>query len=313
MNLALEFSNVVVRYGRTRALDGLTLRVPSGSVIGLVGSNGAGKTTALCAAAGLLKVNSGRVDLLGRGPFKPAVHAGRLSLLPQDAQMAGHSRVRDILMYYGRLQGESKAALTHDVERLLDRVHLADRAGARIRALSHGMRRRLSIAQAFLGDPDIVLLDEPLNGLDPYEVAETRTFFSDKRAEQTIVISSHLLDQVEAVCDEVAFIERGRTTRQDRLESVTRRKHSLVYRIGAGSPPVDAIRDALKETGVEVHAYNDQVIITNESKEMDAAEINARVLPCLLEAGVGVHEIIQGLKLEDEYLKSRARVHGVNS
>ena len=112
MSAALQFHGVVKCYGRLRALDGLDLTVPRGSIFGLVGSNGAGKTTAMAIALGLLRPGAGRIDLLGEGPFTPDRHAGRGALLPQDSSFPAHTRVEELLRFYGRIQGLSSAALT---------------------------------------------------------------------------------------------------------------------------------------------------------------------------------------------------------
>lgn len=143
MSAALKLLDVVKTYGRTRALDGLSLSVPHGSIFGLVGSNGAGKTTALCAIMGLLKLRSGSINILGKGPFNPDIHAGAVSVLPQDAQLPGHATLEQILRYYGRLQGIPRKVIGAEVKRVLTLVHLGDREKHKIRELSHGMRRRV--------------------------------------------------------------------------------------------------------------------------------------------------------------------------
>lgn len=198
MNNALKLERVVKTYRGFRALDGLDLDIPRGSIFGLVGSNGAGKTTtALCVGAGLLRIRSGSVNLLGGGPFRPRLHRGRIALLPQDAAFPGHARVDDLLAFYGRLQGIAGGEIKRAVDSVLEWVYLSDRKRSTIRALSHGMRRCVTIAQAFLGHPELILLDEPLNGLEPLEVVNIRNLIRERKGRQTIVISSHLLKEVE--------------------------------------------------------------------------------------------------------------------
>jgi ABC-type multidrug transport system ATPase subunit len=232
---------VVKEYGRRRALDGLDLEVPRGAVFGLVGSNGAGKTTAMAVSVGLLRAAAGSCDLLGMGPFRAETHAGKVSLLPQDSRFPPHARVVDLLDYYSRLQGIPDDRRAAGIEELLAWVHLADRARSPVRTLSHGMNRRLAIAQAFLGEPELILLDEPLNGLDPREAARIRDLIRERRGRQTIVISSHNLGDIEILCDQVAFIERGRLVRQDTLERIVHRSHRLTY-VLAGAVPVELLR-----------------------------------------------------------------------
>src|SRR5262249_32949658 len=140
-------------------------------------------------------------------------HPGSLTMLPQDCELSPHVTLRQLLMHYARLQGLDRAHAERDVEARLEEVVLSDRAGARIKSLSHGMRRRVAIAQALLGKPDLVLLDEPTSGLDPELVVRMREIFASHRKKRTLVISSHNLLELEALCDHVIFIDRGRCTR----------------------------------------------------------------------------------------------------
>ncbi len=124
--------------------------------MGLVGPNGAGKTTAFAIIAGLLRADGGSVDVLGKGWFHPIRHKGLLTLLPQDAQIPGHSRVRETLVHFGMLQGLNRKAAGVSVDQILEWVELSDRADAPVSTLSHGMIRRITAAQAFIGDPELV-------------------------------------------------------------------------------------------------------------------------------------------------------------
>lgn len=220
MNEAIVTRNLVKRYGRSRALDGFTMSVPSGAILGLVGRNGAGKTTWLMTVAGLVRPDAGDVDLLGLGPFDAALHSGRVSLLPQDSELPLEARPRELLVRYARLQGLSPSAARVSADELLAAFNLADKATASIRSLSHGMRQRLVVAQAFVGEPEVVLLDEPLNGLDPEEAARMREFILARRGKSTLVISSHQLHDLERMSTHVAFVSDGRVTRMDALTAI---------------------------------------------------------------------------------------------
>lgn len=300
MSAALELRGVVKCYGKRRALDGLDLCVPRGSIFGLVGSNGAGKTTAMAVAVGLLHPQAGQTDVLGAGPFDASRQAGRVTLLPQDCRFPGHARLEELLRYYGRLQGLPAAATRAQVEQVLAWVHLAERRASPVRTLSHGMTRRLAIAQAFLGEPELVLLDEPLNGLDPREAARVRDLIRSRRGRQAIVISSHQLSDIEALCDHVAFIEQGRLVRQDRLDAIVHRAQRLTYQISGAAPPLDRLRSLWTEARWEERPG--QLCVTFPAT-YSAEEINRRVLPVLWEAGVGVLEMRRGSDLESEYLR----------
>lgn len=302
MTAALEFQSVVKQYGRNRALNGLDLSVPRGSIFGMVGSNGAGKTTAMAIATGLLHPQCGSINLLGEGPFTAERHGGRVTLLPQDSRFPPHARVEELLRYYGRLQGCGGAELESTINTLLDWVHLADRRKSAVKTLSHGMTRRLAIAQAFLGQPELVLLDEPLNGLDPLEAARVRSLIRERRGKQAIVVSSHHLGDLEAICDTVAFIEKGKLVRQDSLATIIHSWHRLTYLLTRQGPPVDVLGPLAP--GVEWQLSDDGKELTALFTEDHSPEsLNARVIPALLEAGCGILEIKRGSDLETEYLR----------
>ena len=301
MNPALELQGVVKSYGRIRALDGLDLSVPRGSIFGLVGSNGAGKTTAMAVSIGLLHPAAGQISLFGEGPFRAARHAGRVTLLPQDSRFPPHARVEALLRFYGQLQGLAGPDLERSIGGLLDWVHLQDRRRSAVRTLSHGMTRRLAIAQAFLGAPELVLLDEPLNGLDPREAARVRDLIRERRGRQAIVISSHNLSDIEALCDTVAFIEQGRLVRQDALDAIVGRRHRLTYVLARRGAAMD-LAALLPEVEWQEAPGGTELTATFPDR-YTAEEVNARALPALLQAGAGILEIKRGSDLETEYLR----------
>ena len=253
---ALETRNLVKRYGRRRVLDGFTLAVPRGAVLGLVGANGAGKTTWMMTVAGLLRPSSGTIDILGGGPFDAAVHAGRFALLPQDSELPLEATPMGLFYRFGRLQGLSAEVARRSAAEVLKSVNLADRARSSIRSLSHGMRTRVRVAQCFLGNPELVLLDEPLNGLDPLEADRLRKFIRARAGKQTIVISSHNLHDVEQLCSHVALVENGKVVRMDTLAELTRGRslESVFLGQSAEAPqealPAERLVAALKARGL---------------------------------------------------------------
>jgi ABC-type multidrug transport system ATPase subunit len=157
--------------------------------MGLVGENGAGKTTWMMTVAGFLSPDSGEIDLLGCGPFDAARHGGRISILPQDSELPLEMSPLDALYRFGRLQGLSSSQALKSAEEALAAVNLSERAKAPVRTLSHGMRKRAMVAQCFVGNPEVVLLDEPLNGLDPVEASRLRRFILSQRGLRTVVVS----------------------------------------------------------------------------------------------------------------------------
>jgi len=301
---ALEWRGVAKRFGRIRALDGFSLALARGSITGLIGSNGAGKTTAMAVAGGMTRPDAGEAVVFGDGPFDPDRHAGRLAVLPQDSEFPREGRPRELLIFYGRLQGLDARSAEAEAERLLDQVHLVDRARSPVRTLSHGMRKRLALAQCFIGAPEAVLLDEPLSGLDPREVAHMRAFIAAQRGRRAILISSHNLHEIELMCDHVAFMEKGRTTRFGPTDVLAGRLGVLVFTLAPGAkPPLDAL--AAGDAGVDI-AYDESA--AELTCRFDAAAhapeaVNARVLRYLLDAGAGVLTVTRGGSLESEFIR----------
>ena len=220
--VAVSTKGLVKRYGKRRALDGFTLDVPEGCVMGLVGPNGAGKTTWMMAVAGLVRTNAGTVGLFGTSrPFTAAAHSGRLAILPQDSELPLESTPEGFLYGLARLQGLSADTAKASARKVLEAVNLADRAKASIRSLSHGMRKRLMAAQCFLGEPDLILLDEPMNGLDPEEAVRFRNLILSRRAGCTVVVSSHNLADLEKFCTHVTFVRDGKVVKTAALKDLT--------------------------------------------------------------------------------------------
>ena len=300
--VALRMTAVTKRYGSRSALRGLSLEVPRGSITGFIGPNGAGKTTTFGIVGGLVRPDTGTVDVLGQGAFDPARHAGRVALLPQDAELPPHAQVRDTLVYLARLQGHSARDASREADRVLDLVSLGDRPRSRIGELSHGMRRRVALAQCFLGEPELVLLDEPTSGLDPHLVVLVRELLAKQRGKRTLLVSSHVLAELESVCDHVIFIEGGQVVRAGTLDAITGREGMVRVRIN-GAVALGPLRDALD--GARVEHDGDELVFYARDAE-DTASLNARVLPLLLAQNVGIVEVRRGLSLERVYMESRA-------
>jgi ABC-2 type transport system ATP-binding protein len=302
MNVALQFSGVVKRFGRCCALDGLDLLVPAGIAMGLVGSNGAGKTTSFAVASGYERIDAGSIDLFGQGAFDPGRHAGRVAVMPQDATFPPYAKVRDLLSYFARLQGLPAGMIRNAVSQVLDWVHLQDRADAPIRTLSHGMRRRVVIAQAFLGEPELVMLDEPMSGLDPREVVNIRQLLKERPGHQTVIISSHNLHEIERICDQVAFIRKGRLVRQSDIDAVTGRHHVVSYHVAPeAGPDLDALGLLLPGVVLEM-VFPGKLTCRFPASDQTLASINAVVLPHLVAKKIPVYEVKRGDELESVYI-----------
>ena len=301
IGVAVMTRNLVKRRGRNRALDGLTISVPRGSVMGLVGANGAGKTTWMMTVAGFLRPDSGEIDLLGRGPFDARLHAGRFAILPQDSELPLEATAESALYRFGRLQGLSAERARRSASEALAAVNLVQRAKASVRTLSHGMRKRAMVAQCFIGNPEVVLLDEPLNGLDPVEADRLRRFILSRRGRQTIVVSSHNLEDIERLCTHVAFVADGRVVRMDTLASITHSSGRISYTLSAAPKDLAALTAAATGVTLEWREMERELVCTFGESVGDVASVNRRLIPALL-AQTDVLAVSPGLSLEEAFL-----------
>ena len=301
IGFAIVTRNLVKRRGRQRALDGLSLSVPRGAVMGMVGANGAGKTTWMMTVAGVLRPEAGEIDLLGGGPFNATRHGGRVAILPQDSEFPLEDTPEGALYRFGRLQGLTTAAARRSVREALAAVNLTERARSRMRTLSHGMRKRAMVAQCFVGRPEVVLLDEPLNGLDPVEADRLRRFILSQRGRQTIVISSHNLEDIERLCTHVAFIDKGRVTRMDSVASITHATDRIAFTLTHEPGDMAALSAAVPGASFEWRTAERVLVCTFDGETGDVASVNRKLLPALL-AQTDVLAVASGLSLEEAFL-----------
>ncbi|KVX02500.1 ABC transporter ATP-binding protein [Shewanella frigidimarina] len=208
MNI-IQCDNLSKQYGNKLALDTVSLTLTQGAPIALVGPNGAGKTTLFSLLCGYIQPTSGSISILGHKPGSKALQ-GLLSALPQDAALDPNFSIVSQLQFFAQLQGMTAAAAKQEALRVLTLVDLSDSAEAKPKSLSHGMSKRVSIAQALMGSPKIVLLDEPTAGLDPANAKKIRQIVKELSDHTTFVISSHNLDELEKLCDQVVYLEHGK-------------------------------------------------------------------------------------------------------
>jgi ABC-type multidrug transport system ATPase subunit len=205
----IQCDNLSKQYGNKLALDAVSLTLTQGAPIALVGPNGAGKTTLFSLLCGYIQPTNGSISILGHKPGSKALQ-GLLSALPQDAALDPNFSIVSQLQFFAQLQGMTTKAAKLEALRVLALVDLTDSAEAKPKSLSHGMSKRVSIAQALMGSPKIVLLDEPTAGLDPANAKKIRQIVKDLSGNTTFVISSHNLDELEKLCDQVVYLEHGK-------------------------------------------------------------------------------------------------------
>ncbi|WP_433004682.1 ABC transporter ATP-binding protein [Kribbella sp. CA-294648] len=274
----VEVSGLTKRYGDTLAVDGVDLTVLPGEVYGFLGPNGAGKTTTLRILTGLIAPTSGSVRVLGGAPGQAKVLARTGSMIESPAfypYLSGLDNLRLLAEY-----AEVPRTRVHEVLALVD---LADRAKDRFSTYSLGMKQRLGVAAALLKDPELVILDEPTNGLDPAGMRDMRRLIRELGADgRTVLLSSHLLGEVQQICDRVGIISQGRMVAEHTVDEL-RTEQELVVR----ATPRDRAHSLLIGFlgAAAVHLYDDTLRVKVAPDR--AAEVN-RVL---VEAGIAVSEL----------------------
>jgi ABC-2 type transport system ATP-binding protein len=293
-------------FGATRALDKIDLTLDAGAPIGLVGPNGAGKTTFFSVLCGFLRPTRGTVEVLGRPPLHRDVH-GRVAILPQDAQFVKGVPVQSQLAMLAELQGFSAAAARAEAARVLQMVLLADAARKPPETLSHGMLKRIAIAQTFLGAPELVLLDEPTAGLDPATASEMKSLIRSLDKERTFIVSSHNLKDIEELCGSVVILDHGKIVEHRKVSELVARTSCLTFRLEADPPEaiVGKLTAVPLVTRVELGRPGERRLAVHfrDEGEGGGSITQIAVLQALTAAGVGMIEMTRGQSLQDKVIE----------
>jgi len=294
-DLALEARGLRKAFGDKVAVRDLSLSVPRGEVFGFLGPNGAGKTTSMKMLLGLVHPTSGTGRLLGAPLGVPSGRA-RAGYLPEHFAFHEWLQGRELLRFHARLLGLPSDGMEAHVEGLLSRVGLAEAGSRRLREYSKGMKQRLGLAQALLGQPEIVFLDEPTSGLDPLGRRLVRDIIRElKGAGVTIFLNSHLLSEVEVTCDRVAFVKDGRVAREMAL-GVADRDLSVDLRLESVTPEV---LEGLGLFGRDVRAEGLAVRL-----RVDGEDRLPEMTRWLASRGVGLYRLTAGRpSLEELFLE----------
>ena len=239
----IEVSDISKSYGRVEAVRGVSFTASPGEALGILGPNGAGKTTTIRMITGWLPPTSGRVTIDGQDSVDDSLAVRRkLGYLPETTPLYPEMRVAAYLDYRGRLFGMARAQRRAAIDRRIDQCALREVRTRRIGELSKGYRQRVGLASALLHDPPILILDEPTSGLDPSQIAESRNLIRQLAETKTVLLSSHILPEVERTCDRVLIIAQGRVRAQGRLDELaSSRRHSLEIRADI-EPALQAVR-----------------------------------------------------------------------
>jgi len=253
---------------------------------------------------GFLKPSEGVLRVLGHVPGDMSTLKGRLGALPQDAALPANDRVGETLVFHGRLLGMSRPDAQRAAEQTIAQVGMSQWWNVRCGALSHGMAKRVGRAQAFLGNPELVLLDEPTAGLDPKSAFQLREFIKQqKKSGHTIVISSHNLHELEELCDAAAILDRGRVVAAGTMAELTRAVGEIRVLVASEPVPLDALRALPCVSSVDYQPEKRSVTIAFSTGSCQAEDVIADVLKLLLGQGVRISGVTKGRKLEERVME----------
>jgi ABC-2 type transport system ATP-binding protein len=295
---ALQVRGLERRYGARAAVRGLDLRVEVGDLYGFLGPNGAGKTTAIRAILGLIRRDAGEVEILGeRHPVRQRAGVGAVVESPRFCEWLSARANLEIAAAY--------AGVDADVDGCLQRVGLAERGRERVAGFSLGMKQRLGIARALLGQPRLLILDEPTNGLDPRGMREVRDLLKElvRRDRITVFVSSHLLGEVEQMCTRVGIIDHGELRAEGRVEDLLANSARAQVEVGVRDrAAAEVVLAGLAGARVAGDAGDGRILV--DLLELDAAAVNR----ALVEAGVAVEALVpRAGSLEEFFLGVTSR------
>jgi ABC-2 type transport system ATP-binding protein len=263
-------------YGNHRAVREVTLTLRRGEVLGLLGPNGAGKTTTMQMITGNLAPSSGEVRICGIDMIaRPTQAKARIGYLPEVPPLYKELKVDEYLRLAGRLHRIGKSAIGAAVERARQRCGLSDMGKRLIGSLSKGYQQRVGIAQAIIHDPDVIILDEPTVGLDPNQIREIRALIRDLGNDHSVILSTHILPEVEAVCDRVQILHRGDLVFSDSIAGLKQFRGGGALQVGLRNPPDLAALSAVA-LGAEAEAINATLFRLRPRPDTDPTEALVR-------------------------------------
>jgi ABC-2 type transport system ATP-binding protein len=249
----IQVENLMKRYAGGEAVRGITFSVEKGEVVGFLGPNGAGKSTTMRMLTGYLPPTDGRIEVAGaKLPKESLLVRQRIGYMPENVPLYPEMRVEEFLEYRGRLKRVSRGEITHRVGLVLDQCGLTDVRGKIIGSLSKGFRQRVGLADALVHNPMLLILDEPTAGLDPHQIRSFRELIKELGKDRTILLSTHILSEVEMVCRRAIIINKGKIEASDTLANLEKRVQAGALQIEVKADPAGAKEKLAKISEVSV-------------------------------------------------------------
>ncbi len=283
----IEVKNVTKKYGSTIAVDDVSFEVKDGEVVGFLGPNGAGKSTTMNMITGFIEPTMGQIIVNGNDISKrPRKAKKEIGYMPENVPLYYELTAKEFVSYMAELKLVKRSERKQEVEKVLKETGLEDVKNKLIRNLSRGYKQRVSMAGALVGNPDVIILDEPTVGLDPKQITEIRSLIKELGKNHTVILSTHILSEVSQICERVIIINKGKIVAIDtpeNLEKTTREKNGIMVTVEDPKDNMSHLKDEIKEIdSVELVKDNEdgtkQYLITT-STDMDLRKQLFEVLP----------------------------------
>lgn len=300
----IEVRELTKSYGPYKAIQNLSFSVKKGEVVGFLGPNGAGKTTTMKIITGFMAPSSGSVQVAGFDVFENPIEVKkRIGFLPETPPVYGEMTVESYLRFVANLKGVEKGRVNQLVERAIEKTDLGSVRRRLIQNLSKGYRQRVGISQALVSDPEVLILDEPTVGLDPRQVAEVRQLIKELAGHHTVILSTHILPEVQAACQRIIIINKGQIVAEDSLENLQRRmsRSGRVHlRVAQPSESFAASLKSVPGVGNVLTSQSGSYEVETDGNKETAQKLAALAVS----SGAGLMELREeSFNLEDIFLK----------
>ncbi len=293
----IKVEGLTKRYARTVAVDNVSFEVAKGQIVGFLGPNGAGKTTTMRVLTCFLPASEGRAEVAGYDVTTQSMEVKRrIGYLPETPPVYPDMEVAEYLEFVGRLKGVPKSNIKQRVSEVAERCQVADVKEKLIGKLSKGYKQRVGLAQAIIHNPDVLILDEPTSGLDPKQIIETRNLIKSLAGDHTIILSTHILQEVEAVCERVVIIAKGKIVAADTVDNLTHRlrgSEAVVVEVG-GAGSAESVQQRLEQVAgvsrvLPREARNQKLRF--EVEGLQGRHIRPDLAKAVVESGWELHEL----------------------
>lgn len=301
----IELKNVTKKYGNFKAVDNISFKIEKGEVVGFLGQNGAGKTTTMKMITGLIEPTNGEIFIEGEKISRKSRKC--IGYMPENTPLYQELTVKEFIDYMAELKGLKRQERKQQVQKLITDLGLADVENKLIRNISRGYKQRVSLSGALIGNPDILILDEPTVGLDPKQVIEIRNLIKSLRKNHTVFISSHILSEISQMCQKVIIINKGKVVAIDTPNNLENKiaRNSIVINIEDPNENIEKIKEKIPEI-IEIKFINklEKDIKQYEIFVKENADIRKKLFEILPQENISILELKNSeVELEEAFIK----------